>query len=311
MKVSNKNDFAFSKNKNESEKKDKDCNHKIHSIDNVNNNENKEPFISDLNHYKNKIFNPPKIDIDCLNENSTITSNSTPTLKENGNFLFNQKHIQNNLIKENINEYQFNNILSNNNFTFCDENGDNMDYLFKETAHFHYDNNIIQTEPCEREINKNKKITPPNSTKNNRQIKYNLIEEANQKNIIKTPKNIHLKRPITQRQKISFNNNNNNNGNIYNNLKNNNSNNKNEKVNNIVNQKKVEKELNNLIHSLPSDLYKDVVIKNKFSAIMKNIDEIKQVVKKKCLKKEYIQKGNEKIIPKEQKIKSNLIQFKK
>ena len=128
MKASNQNDFAFSKNKNESEKKDKDCNHKIHSIDNVNNNETKEPFISDLNHYNNKIFNPPKIDIDCLNENSTITSNSTPTLKENGNFLFNQKHIQNNLIKENINEHQFNNILSNNNFTFCDENGDNMDY---------------------------------------------------------------------------------------------------------------------------------------------------------------------------------------
>ena len=44
---------------------------------------------------------------------------------------------------------------------------------------------------------------------------------------------------------------------------------------------------------------------------MKNIDEIKQVVNKKCLKQQLLLKGKEKEISKDKKIKYNLIKNKK
>ena len=175
-----------------------------------------------------------------------------------------------------------------------------MDDLFKETAHFNIISNEINTEPSEKKNNKKiKKNHQPTSTKINKNIKYNLIDESNNNKILKNQK-----RPSSQRQKLSFNNN----------INKNNIKNEKEKKNNISTQRKVEKELNNLILSLPTEFYKDAVIKSKLFEIMKNIDEIKQVVNKKSVmkKNQFIPKQNEKLIIKDKKIhKSNLIQPRK
>lgn len=95
-----------------------------------------------------------------------------------------------------------------------------------------------------------------------------------------------------------------------------NKNNHNNKEKKIIFQqkKKIEKELNNLIHSLLNEFYKDVTTKSKFYEIMKNIDEIKQVVNKKNVlkKNKFSPKQNEKVIIKDKKFyKSNIIQPKK
>ena len=331
MKNTNKksfpNDFFSMINENEFEskfQKEREFNYRRENL------KDEIPYLNYQNLNKIKKFVPPKIDIDCLNENSP-TSNSTPTIQENPTFLFNQKHIHNNLINDNKN-FQFNNNnnysnekLNCNNFSFYNENNDenDMDYLFKETAHFNMDN--VNNNESINQFSENKKIkyNECNSTKINKNIKYNLIEEFPQKNKIKTPKNNQLKRPSSQRQKV-INNNTNNNNNYnhnyrqknnhtnYNNFNNNYKNEKDKKIDNISTHKKVEKELNNLIHSLPTEFYKDTIIKNKFSEIMKNIDDIKQVINKKFLKKNNNQKGNEKVILKDKKIhKSNLIQPRK
>ena len=84
---------------------------------------------------------------------------------------------------------------------------------------------------------------------------------------------------------------------------------KNEKdnLNNIDTHQKVESELNNLINLIPDEFYNDPVIKNKFQLIMKNIDDIKQVVSKKSKKKNFQKDNFVKVIHKEKNHKKNVL----
>ena len=84
---------------------------------------------------------------------------------------------------------------------------------------------------------------------------------------------------------------------------------KNEKdnLNNIDTHQKVENELNNLINLIPDEFYNDPVIKNKFQLIMKNIDDIKQVVSKKSKKKNFQKDNFVKVIHKEKNHKKNVL----
>ena len=180
------NDFFYMINENEFEskfQKEREFNYRRDNLI------EEKPYL----HYQNlnqiRKFIPPKIDIECLNENSP-TSNSTPTIQENPTFLFNQKHIHNNLINDNKN-FQINNNnnysnekLNSNNFSFYNDNNDenDMDYLFKENAHFNMDNFNNNENLNQFSENKKKKSNECNSTKVNKIIKYNLIEEFPQKN---------------------------------------------------------------------------------------------------------------------------------
>ena len=125
-----------------------------------------------------------------------------------------------------------------------------------------------------------------NINNNNNHVKTKNNNRRNSQRIMTAPNTTRNKTPIKKKKSI-----------------------KNEKdnLNNIDTHQKVESELNNLINLIPDEFYNDPVIKNKFQLIMKNIDDIKQVVSKKSKKKNFQKDNFVKVIHKEKNHKKNVL----
>ena len=198
-------------------------------------------------------------------------------------------------------------------------NEDN-DYLYRQTPHFfnnetepnyhyfnYYDNNNYSNQRKLKGKSERKKIQQPNSTRGNQKILFdkndsekNTNNNNNYNNHIKTKNNIRRNSqrlstaPNTTRNKTPIK--------KKKSLKNDKDN-----LNNIDTHQKVESELNNLMNLIPDEFYNDPVIKNKFQLIMKNIDDIKQVVNKKSKKKNLHKDNFVKINLREKNHKKNVL----
>lgn len=194
----------------------------------------------------------PSLDIDICNEEPSTSGSSNAS--NNSNRIKSCNQILPICFNSNINPNDFYSIPT---FTSPNEHiMENNDDVFKQTPHFIN----FETEPQE----KRKKIMTQRTKSANK-----IVRQKSSDKICRTP---NKKRPSTERSNQKR---------VTPQSKKNN--NKSNKLNlpKILPHTLVEKELTQLMSNVPSKFFEDPEVKKKFNLLMKNIDDIKEVIQKK------------------------------